>query len=606
MFANEPLLFAATIASLWFLLVTVANLAFLRRTRRAIPVDDGPRVSIVLPARNEEARIGRCIESLIGQSYGDYEIIVVDDNSEDDTRVIAERFARADSRVRVVAGRQLPTDWNGKQFACSQGIEVATGELFFLTDADVVHRPDSLSRAVGQLQRFGADFLSGYVAQEMGTLGELLIVPMTYIMTTLLLPLRLLTTRLFPSWGFAIGQYMLVRREALADAGGYEGVKDSLVEDMALSRAVRATGRKTIFVDARQSATCRMYHGYGDAFRGLAKSVFGAVGGRTIIIAGLIVAIAVFILMPLRRFCFDVASGGLQFYTSVLPVALFFLVWQIALLDRGLPVYVALLHPISFANLVILGVISTIRTGFGRGIEWKGRLVRIGRADLPDPDIINAVALYRLFSFVVYSVVFALVVAFNKVVFGFRVNGRDHLRAMKGGFFLISNHTLYLDPAIVAHAIFPRRTYFSALAETFERPFIGGFIRLLGAFPLPTRSCMRRIMPAVEWALRRGRCVHFFPEGELTHYNQDPVEFSEGVFWLAERYDVPVVPVTLVLSDRTLLGIRLPRPLIQVTVEIGEALTASEFALGISRKQAIRQMAIAAREQVSQSIHAIQ
>ena len=606
MFASEPLLLAATIASMWFLLVTIANLAFLRRTRHAAPVNDGPRVSIILPARNEEARIGRCIASLIDQSYGDFEIIVVDDDSEDDTRAIAERFARADLRVRVVAGRQLPTDWNGKQFACSQGIEIATGDLFFLTDADVVHRPESLARAVGQIERFGADFLSGYVAQEMGTLGELLIVPMTYIMTTLLLPLRLLTTRLFPSWGFAIGQYMLVRREALADAGGYAGVKDSLVEDMALSRAVRATGRKTVFVDARQSAACRMYHGYADAFRGLAKSVFGAVGGRTIIIAGLVVAIAVFILMPFRRFCLDVVSGGLQFYTSVLPVSLFFLVWQIALLDRGLPVYAALLYPVSFANLVILGAISTIRTGFGRGVEWKGRLVRIGRADLPDPDIINAVALYRLFSFVVYSAVFAVVVAFNKVVFGFRVNGRAHLRAMKGGFLLISNHTLYLDPAIVAHAIFPRRTYFSALAETFDRPFIGWFIRLLGAFPLPTRSCMRRIMPAVEWALRRGWCVHFFPEGELTHYNQDPLEFSEGVFWLAERYGVPVVPVTLVLSDRILMGIRLPRPFIQVTVEIGEALTASEFTLGISRRQAIRQMAIAAREQVSQSIHAVQ
>ena len=605
MIPTAPLQLAATVAALWFLAITLANVIFLRRTRRAPLVTDGPRVSVIVPARNEAATIGACLDGLSDQSYRNYEIVVIDDNSEDGTRDIIARYAEKDRRVILVAGRPVPARWNGKQFACHQGVARATGEIFLLTDADVRHAPDSIARALGQLGQSGADFLSGYVRQEIGSIGEALIVPMTYIMTTLLLPLRLLTTRFFPSWGFAIGQYMVIRREALEEIGGYEALRDSLVEDMAMSRAVRATGRRTVFVDAQDSATCRMYHGYADAFRGFAKSVFGAVGGRAIVIAGLVLAIGALILLPFWQWCVDLATGGLQHYRSAIPVLLFLVVWSASLLDRGLPAWLGISYPVAFANLVILGTVSTLRTGFGRGVEWKGRLVRIGRGDLPDPDILNAVVLYRLVSLLVYSIVFTVVVFYNKVAFGLRVQGRQHLRELEGGFFLISNHTLYLDPAIVAHAIFPRRTYFSAMAATFERPFLGEFIRLLGAFPLPTRACIRRITPAIEWALRRGRCVHFFPEGELVHRNQEPNPFHEGVFYLAERFDVPVVPLTLVIRERRLLGVRLGKPFIQVTVDIGPPMRPEEFLQNATPRQAAREMAEAAREQMVESIESV-
>lgn len=602
MLPTEPLQLAATIAGVWFLLITVANVLFLRRTRRATPITTGPRVSVILPVRNEESNIKACLEGLLSQTYLNYEIIVIDDNSDDETPEILRAYARGDSRITIVRGAPVPAAWNGKQFACHQGVKRAGGELLFLTDADVRHEPDSVARAVAQMEQSGAHFLSGYVRQEIGSFGEALVVPMTYIMTALLVPLWLLTTRLFPSWGFAIGQYMLIRRDALEQIGGYTSIRDSLVEDMALSRAIRASGRPTVFVDAQESASCRMYHGYHDAFRGFAKSVFGAVGGRALVIAGLAIAISAFIVIPFYEWTADIAAGGLRHYPSAVPVLAFLFVWGLTLLDRGLPAYHALAYPVAFANLVVIGLVSTLRTGFGRGIEWKGRLVRIGRADLPDPDILNAVVLYRLASLLVYSIVFTVVVFYNKVAFGLRVRGREHLRGIEGGFFLISNHTLYLDPAIVAHAIFPRRTYFSAMAATFDRPFLGGFIRLLGAFPLPEGPGIARIIPAIDWALRRGRCVHFFPEGELHHYNQRPDDFREGVFYLAERFDVPVVPVTLVIGERRLCGIALKQPLIRVTVNIGAPISPGPYHSGSGRKAAARAMADAARRQMIASI----
>jgi chlorobactene glucosyltransferase len=605
MIPNEPLQLAATVAGLWFLIITTANIFFLRRTRHVRPVRNGPRVSVVLPARNEADNIGPCLESLLTQTYTNYEVIVVDDNSEDETHDIVARYAHNDPRVILVDGKMLPHGWNGKQFACHQGVQRATGELLLMTDADVRHAPESIARAVGQLQHAGADFLSGYVRQDLRTFGELLIVPMTYIMTSLMLPLRLLASRLFPSFGFAIGQYVLVRREALEKVGGYESVKDSLVEDMSLSQVVRAAGIKTIFVDAQDSAECRMYHGYIRAFRGLAKCVFGAVSGSAVAIFALAVAITLLIVLPVREAYLDIAANGVGLYPSAGPVILFLVLWTLTVFDRGLPPWVAFFYPLAFANLVVIGLFSMLRTGFGRGVEWKGRPVRIGREDLPDPHILNAIVLYRFLSFVVFNLTLIFIALYDTLFFGLRVRGRKHLQSIDGGFFLISNHSLYLDPGIIAHAIFPRRTYFSALAETFERPFIGEFIRLLGAFPLPTESCIKRILPAIEWALRRGRCVHFFPEGELSRYSQEPADFHEGVFFLAQRFDAPVVPITLVVTNRQLFGHKLKPPFIRVTVDIGPPLYPSEFASGQGRSEAIRSMAKTAREQMAERIEAV-
>ncbi len=614
MAGGDPYLLGAAAASCWFLLLTIANLLYLRATRRVALVDDGPHVTVIVPARNEETNIGACLESLLNQTYRSYDIIVVNDNSEDRTAEIAGRLAGGCARLTVVNGRPVPAKWNGKQYACEQAVRIARGELLLLTDADVRHAPTSIARAVAQLKRRNASFLSGFVRQEIGSLGEAVIVPMTYMMSTMLLPLAMLSTRLFPHWSFAIGQYMLIRRETLERVGGYESLRDSVVEDVALGRAVRGAGERMVFVDARESATCRMYRGYHAAFRGFTKSVFGAVGGKVWVIALLAVAIWLAVIRPWFLLAGGIASQGLAYNPAIVPVLLFTITWTLALHDRGIRSALGLLYPFAFANLVIIGVVSAVRTGFGKGVLWKGRLVRCGRPDYPDPDILNAVTLYRFASTVVYSIVFAAVVVYNRLVFGLCVHGRHNLREVDGGFFLISNHTLYLDPGIIAHAIFPKRTYFSAMAATFERPFIGPFIRLLGAFPLPERLCIQRITPAIEWALRRGRCVHFFPEGELTHRSQEPAAFQNGVFYLAARFDVPVVPVTLVLEDRYIMGVALPRPFVRVTVVIGRPIYADQFSRDASRlpestgrspKAIARAMASEAHDRVMRSIESI-
>ena len=128
---------------------------------------------------------------------------------------------------------------------------------------------------------------------------------------------------------------------------------------------------------------------------------------------------------------------------------------------------------------------------------------------------INSSLPFRCLSFVVFHLTLLLVVIFDTIVYTVSIEGRKNLRVDKA--FLVSNHTLYLDPALIAHVVFPRRTYYSALEETFKRPFIGTYIRLLGAFPLPEKNPLPRVMRSLRKALTTRGLVHFFPEGELFH-----------------------------------------------------------------------------------------
>jgi 1-acyl-sn-glycerol-3-phosphate acyltransferase len=178
---------------------------------------------------------------------------------------------------------------------------------------------------------------------------------------------------------------------------------------------------------------------------------------------------------------------------------------------------------------------------------------------------------------VMFHFTFLLVLLVNRLIFRLRIEGRDQLQRVSSA-LVVSNHTLVLDPGIIAQVLRPRRTYFTMLEETACIPMLGTFVRLLGAIPIPAGSGSVRIL---ERTLRTGLqdlpFVHVFPEGECYLWNQEIKEFQPGAFYLACRLRLPVVPVTTVLHQRRWLGrssfyfagraIRIPP---QVTVVVGE------------------------------------
>jgi 1-acyl-sn-glycerol-3-phosphate acyltransferase len=159
---------------------------------------------------------------------------------------------------------------------------------------------------------------------------------------------------------------------------------------------------------------------------------------------------------------------------------------------------------------------------------------------------------FKLASFFVYHVTLFFVILLDRLAFGMRIKGRHNIRIRKA--ILVSNHTLYLDPGILSHAISPRRAYYSAMESTFRIHYLGMYIRLLGAFPLTDKDPLLHIIKQLKRALNERGFIHVFAEHDLAHFNQRVNEFKDGAFFLALMLNVPVVPIAIVVKRRTWRG----------------------------------------------------
>ncbi len=232
------------------------------------PGSEGPSVSVIVPARNEEACLGACLESLVAQTGVIFEIIVVDDGSTDRTRAIAESF----SGVKVIQPGPLPAGWTGKNNAVTAGAKQAKGEWLLFTDADTVHRPGSLAHALAEAKQHGADLLSYSPEQEVHTFWEKAIMPVIFAELARKYPPSRVSD-FSTNMAAANGQYLLISRSAYDAAGGHAAVADSLLEDVALARAVRDSGRRIFFRYGGDAVRTRMYHSFDQLREGWTKNL---------------------------------------------------------------------------------------------------------------------------------------------------------------------------------------------------------------------------------------------------------------------------------------------------------------------------------------------
>lgn len=251
-----------------------------------------PKLSILVPARNEEDNIGACASSLQAQDYPDYEVIVLDDRSEDDTEgiLLALGFQdKSSAKHRLIRGTPLPADWGGKPWACHQLSQAAKGDYLLFTDADTIHAPDCARAAVALAMRENISLLSFWPRQITGTFAEKLIIPLLYVLSIGFLPhwffellhrkperFRHIPGKRLEPLGGANGQFLLFSRDAYEKIGGHECVKNHLVEDVALGRTVlsrQGEGLRLRNADARHFLACRMYRNLDDVWRGFSKNI---------------------------------------------------------------------------------------------------------------------------------------------------------------------------------------------------------------------------------------------------------------------------------------------------------------------------------------------
>jgi chlorobactene glucosyltransferase len=261
----------------------------------------------------------------------------------------------------------------GKPHAMQQLARHASGEYLMFTDADTVHGSESIAWAVTNLESHRADCVSGYVFQEMVTLGEQFIVPATYIMSAMLLPLWLITALPAPGLSFAIGQLLIFRRSAFEAIGGYSRVCGQISDDLAIARELKKAGFREVFLDVRRHVRCRMYDGYRASFNGLSKNIYDIARHRSILFAAAVTLLVTFVVLPLALLPIQILTGAAGAERTLLCVAGFLLAWAVVLYDRGLRWWAPLLYPILFLHLLYMAWWSFAQILTGQGVRWKGR-----------------------------------------------------------------------------------------------------------------------------------------------------------------------------------------------------------------------------------------
>ncbi len=362
------------IICVYFFLVTTVNIIYLKKRSVIKHLQDEPFISVMIPARNEEQNIRTCVESLMDQNYSNYEILVIDDNSTDKTGEILAELSKEYHKLRVYSGTPLPEGWYGKPWALQQLSQHAKGEYFLFTDADTIHKKNSIKYMVSNLQHHKADLLSVLPKQLINSFGELLIVPAIYIMTSVLFPQPLIELSRSKFASYCLGQFFGIKASVYREMDGFESVRHLITEDVAFGREVKGRGYKTMFLDGHDYLDCRMYHSYMESFRGIGKNIYSSVGHNALVALAIVFLVAMLVGFPLYAVIHSIITG-IALGKSLILVLIFFISWVFVTFYHRLPKYNAFLYPVQYLNMVILAVFYTIKFRIVPGVYWKGRKV---------------------------------------------------------------------------------------------------------------------------------------------------------------------------------------------------------------------------------------
>jgi len=338
-----------------------------------------PLISILIPARNEEDNIKRCINSLLKQDYDNLEILVLDDGSIDRTAEIVNELIKKDSRIRLYYGKPLARGWLGKSYACQQLAGHAEGQYLLFVDADTLHFPTSVSSAIACLLKYKVDALSVFAKQIMVTLPERMVIPFGNFMIMGFMPLALIRRSRSALFCTAIGQFMLFKKDIYKAIGGHKSVKGEILEDVIISKQVKRCGYKFMIFDGRSNLYCRMYHNLSEVVSGYSKILFSSFDYSIMMMSAAIVVIAAIYLMPFVMLPLSIVFDWQQTYVNIMILQIIFiLITRIMLSIRfGMKAVDILLYPLSVIYLLSMAVNSVLQYRFNIGVCWKGRTYNI-------------------------------------------------------------------------------------------------------------------------------------------------------------------------------------------------------------------------------------
>lgn len=346
------------------------------------PIAGSPLISVCVPARNEELNLRACAEAILAQNYPNFELIIIDDRSTDSTSAILKDLSN-DRRLHAVNGSELPPGWAGKPYALHQAALIARGEWLCFVDADTFLSPETLASCYRTAVDTGADLFTIMTYQITGTFWEKVVMPLVMTAMSVGFSPRKVND---PTKRDAVanGQFIMIKRSVYQKIGGYERIKDQIVEDKAISEQVKGSGFRLIVADGRNLVRTRMYTSLPQMWEGWTKNIYlglrdqpallllGAVGALLLVIAALFLPI-----WPILGLFWLIRGGG---WAAVAVIAQALILWGFLLYIRsevaykmGIPRWYALTTPLGSAVFTAMMLTSSWKVISGQGVTWKGR-----------------------------------------------------------------------------------------------------------------------------------------------------------------------------------------------------------------------------------------
>jgi hopene-associated glycosyltransferase HpnB len=373
-----PTLIAAIPLAIWlYLFFARANFWNLQEDIRVPrPLAHWPRVVAIVPARNEAELISRSVASLTKQDYpGEFFVIVVDDHSDDSTGALALKTGEesaAAGRVSIHSAGELPPGWAGKVWAMNEGVRAAEGQepgFFWFTDADIEHAPDALRRLVVRAEKDSLDLASLMVLLQAKSFPERLLIPPFLYFFLMLYP---------PSWiadsnartAGAAGGCILLRRTALERIGGMAAIRNEVIDDCSLARALKKSGGKIWMGLTRASVSLRGYGSFAEIRDLIARTAFTQLRYSFFLLIATLLVLFVAYILPWISFC---AGDDPAWFLAGTALCLMAVSFGVTVRFYNLSFFWALMLPISAAFYAYATCVSALRYWLGRGAQWKGR-----------------------------------------------------------------------------------------------------------------------------------------------------------------------------------------------------------------------------------------
>jgi chlorobactene glucosyltransferase len=392
------------ISSLWFAVTTwlIARAAAQRgllphlAPAASPPPAQAPRVAVIVPARDEEANLGPCLQALAAQDYAAerLSILVIDDHSGDATAAIAEAFAARDPRFTLLRAPPLPPYWTGKSHACAIGARAVGPDVAWLCfiDADVRVEPGCISSAMRAALEERLDLLSVAPRQQLRSFAERLIIPCGLVLISFIKDLRQAQARDGKDVT-ATGQFMLMRRDGYDAVGGHAAVREAICEDLELARRVKRSGRAVLLMGGEGLLSTRMYSGWRTLWPGFAKNLVDMLGGPAATVAVALAAVVLAwaaVAVPVVDAASWVQSWSqswgpgtnvagpdlaqlLALVLAVTASAAAFALHVAATFYFRIPFWYGLLFPLGYTLGALIALDSVRRRWRGR-VSWKGRI----------------------------------------------------------------------------------------------------------------------------------------------------------------------------------------------------------------------------------------